>query len=122
MYSRAEIISVLLNGIINAAADRERAAAKLPDHETSGAETTIDLRTFDRLSGDHLSRAALTEEMQTTLSLGRLVIELAVLLVEAQIDLRLKVAKSFHVCHIEFVRTDEILPKTLHDGAKMLCL
>src|SRR4051812_10775057 len=86
VHSRAEIISVLLNAIINAAADRERAAAKLPDHETSGAETTIDLRTFDRLSGDHLSRAALTEEMQTTLSLGRLVIELAVLLVEAQID------------------------------------
>ena len=59
--------------------------------------------------------------MQTTLSLGRLVIELAVLLVEAQIDLRLKVAKSFTFAGIEFVRTDES-PKTLHDGAKMLCL
>lgn len=62
--SRSDIINVLLNGIVNAAADRERAAAKLPDYKPSGAETTINLTTFDRLSGDHLSRAALTEELQ----------------------------------------------------------
>jgi hypothetical protein len=103
-YTRADIIKAFENGIINAAADHERAAAKIPGYEPEAAETTINLTTFDRLSGDHLSRAALTEELHTTLSLGRVVIEIAVLLVEAQIDLRLKVARSFKLAGIEFER------------------
>ena len=102
--TRADIIKALENGIVIAAADHERAAAQLPDEQRNAAGNTIDLTTFDRLSGDHLSRAALCEELQTTLSLGSLVIEIAVLLVEAQIDLRLKAAESFKLAGIEFAR------------------
>ena len=81
-YTRADIVKALENGIVNAAAEHQRAAAKVPGHEHSNDQaTTIDLRTFDRLSGAHISRADLSEQLQTTLSLSKLMIEIAVLLV-----------------------------------------
>src|SRR5262249_42379975 len=94
-YTRADIIKAFENGVINAAAERER----LPGRQGSGA---VELNTFDRLSGDHLSRAALSDDLQRSLFLSRLVVEIALLLIEAQIDLRLKASGRFKLAGIEF--------------------
>ncbi|HKE93164.1 MAG TPA: metallophosphoesterase [Povalibacter sp.] len=108
-YTRADIIKALENSIINAAADRERAEARLAGHVRPRTDH-FELRTFDRLSGDHISRAALTEKLQAILSLNRLVIEIALLLVEAQIDLRLRAGASFKLAGIAFARAPEATP------------
>jgi len=68
----------------------------------------VELRTFDRLSGANLSRAALIEQLQRTVPLDTVVLEIALLLVEAQIDLRLKGGngKGFKLSGIEFVNEE----------------
>lgn len=100
-YARADIIKALENSIINAAAARERGEARLAGRPRSRSDH-FELRTFDRLSGEHISRAALSEELQAILSLNRFVVEIALLLVEAQIDLRLRAGASFKLAGIEF--------------------
>lgn len=107
-HVRADIMTALENGIINAAAEQERAAARLPKHLRAQGpasfeeNTVVMLATFDRLSGNHLSRAAICQDIQKAVSLSRIVAEIAVLLIEAQIDLRLKASKSFKLAGIEF--------------------
>src|SRR5882724_5894516 len=85
-YGRREIINILANEIVNVAVDRQRSAEMVPGYDGS-QDAAVELTTFDRLSGEHLSRADLSEKLQMTLSLNKLVIEIALLLVEAQIDL-----------------------------------
>jgi Calcineurin-like phosphoesterase len=106
-FARADIVAALENAIVNAAANHVRANAKVPEYKLDNLPETIDLDTFDRLSGAHLSRAALSEELQASLSLGRLAIEIAILLVEAQIDLRLKAAPRFEFAGIAFERNSD---------------
>src|SRR5437868_5134503 len=60
------------------------------------------LNTFDRLSGANISRAALVEQLITTTGLDPLILEIALLLIEAQIDLRLKGGPEFTIAGIKF--------------------
>jgi len=100
-YARSDIVKAIENGIVNAAADSVRAARAL---ERVDSSEYVELQTFDRLSGANLSRAALIDQLQRTLLLDTVVLEIAVLLVEAQIDLRLKGSESFNLSGIEFVK------------------
>ncbi|MEI7997000.1 MAG: metallophosphoesterase [Methylococcaceae bacterium] len=100
-YLRSDIIKALQNSIINATAEEARTKARLPGY-TKPNNDHFELKTFDRLSGDHISRAALSEELQELLSLNRLVVEIALLFVEAQIDFRLQAGSSFKLAGIEF--------------------
>jgi 3',5'-cyclic AMP phosphodiesterase CpdA len=102
--TRSDIVTALENGIVDAAADSVRSARMLPDWSKSKETGEVtELKTVDRLSGTNLSRAALIEQLQTTVPLSRVVLEIALLLIEAQIDLRLKRGKSFELSGIEFV-------------------
>ena len=102
-YARSDIVKAFENGIVNAAADRVRTARALGEEEEQFSEY-VELKTFDRLSGANLSRAALIEQLNLTVPLDSVVLEIAVLLVEAQIDLRLKGTDSFNLSGIEFRR------------------
>jgi 3',5'-cyclic AMP phosphodiesterase CpdA len=103
-YARSDIVKALENGIVNAAADSVRATRELGNEDPL---EHAELRTFDRLSGDSLSRAALIEQLRRTIPLDTVILEIAVLLIEAQIDLRLKGRKSFNFSGIEFVNEVE---------------
>ena len=92
-HVRADVITALENNIINAAAEQERAAARLPKDFGPVAASPeqakeVTLTTFDRLSGYHLSRAAICQDIQNAVLLTHTAAEIAVLLIEAQIDLR----------------------------------
>jgi len=55
-YGRREIINILANEIVNVAVDRQRSAEMVPGYDGS-QDAAVELTTFDRLSGEHLSRA-----------------------------------------------------------------
>ncbi len=102
-HVRQDIILALETGIAHAAVAGEREAAQ----RTTGTRTTSEegpvvLKTSDRLSGADLSRAALVEQLQLQTDLDATILEVALLLVEAQIDLRLKGAGKFKIADIEF--------------------
>lgn len=117
---REDIVKGLESGIINAAASFSRAAAakalrpqSAPPTApgTANASEPVSLGTSDRLSGADLSRAALVQQLQGNVdlsehssSLNTSLIEIALLLIEAQIDLRLTGAESFRISGITFSR------------------
>jgi len=84
--TRLAIVQELLTGIMNAAA----ANARVNQKKDMWEETYPDLHTSDRLSGPYLSRAELVEKIQTIVPLNPPVLETALILIESQIDLRLK--------------------------------
>jgi hypothetical protein len=100
VYVRSDIVRALENGLINAAADHQREREAMPGH--APRSDPIDLRTVDRLSGEHLSRAALTEQIQSVSLLDASLVEIALLMIEAQIDLRLGANRKFKLGGIEF--------------------
>ncbi len=99
-YIRADIIRAFENGLVNAAVDYQREREKLPGHKERPEQ--VELHTSDRLSGEHLSRAALTEQIQTISLLDAPLVEIALLMIEAQIDLRLDASGKFQLSDIEF--------------------
>jgi hypothetical protein len=117
---REDIVKNLESGVVNAAAAHCREEASrairpqsdpLVQAPVYGNDKSILLMTSDRLSGSDLSRAALVQQLQTNVeltqnnpSLGTTLIEIALLLIEAQIDLRLQGEKSFKIAGIEFSR------------------
>src|SRR4029077_12965085 len=117
---REDIVKGLENGIVNAAATYCRmqlsnALRPQTDPVAQVAVPKIDghvsLKTSDRLSGSDLSRAALVQQLhanveltQSNPSLDTTLIEIALLLTEAQIDLRLEGGESFKIAGIEFAR------------------
>jgi 3',5'-cyclic AMP phosphodiesterase CpdA len=103
-YARSDIVKALENGIVNAAADSVRAARALGEEVSS---KDVELKTVDRLSGANLSRTALIEQLRTTVLFDSVVLEIAVLLLEAQIDLRLKSSDSFDLSGIKFMKDRE---------------
>jgi hypothetical protein len=115
---REYIVKGVETEIIDAAATYCRAQdenALRPQSEPRSQESVsendkaVSLETSDRLSGSDLSRAALVQKLlandkltHNNPSLSTTIIEIALLLIEAQIDLRLQVEKSFKVAGIEF--------------------
>lgn len=93
VYVRSDIVRALENGLINAAADHQREREAMPGYEPR--PDPIDLRTVDRLSGEHLSRAALTDQILPVSLLDASLVEIALLMIEAQIDLRLRAKGKF---------------------------
>lgn len=120
---REDIVKGIENGIVHAAAMHCRAQAAhalrpqhVPPGQTpvSGNAEPVSLKTSDRLSGSDLSRAALVQQLQANVeltqgnpSLETTLIEIALLLIEAQIDLRLQGGGSFKIAGIEFSRGTE---------------
>lgn len=117
---REDIVKGIENGIVHAAAMYCRAqtsnalrpqGAPLGQTPVSGNLEPVSLRTEDRLSGSDLSRAALVQQLQSNVELTQgnptidtTLIEIALLLIEAQIDLRLQGGASFKIAGIEFSR------------------
>lgn len=86
--TRADIVDTLLNVIANAVADNVREMRLT--QATDKGDGYPDLQTSDRLSGESLSRARIASQMQETVALSPPVLETALLLIESQIDLRIK--------------------------------
>jgi 3',5'-cyclic AMP phosphodiesterase CpdA len=66
----------------------------------------VTLQTFDRLSGPRLSRTDLTQQIAAALSLSEQVVDIALLLIEAQIDLRFKSNPKFSFNDVSFRKPD----------------
>lgn len=126
---REDIVKGLENGIVNAAAAHARAQADRPVQPGSPAAvgsgmawamgkpavapgTSMTLTTSDRLSGADISRAALVQQLQAHTDLDAALLEIGLLLVEAQIDLRLKGGGAFKISGIEFSRPHTERPGT----------
>jgi 3',5'-cyclic AMP phosphodiesterase CpdA len=99
---RSEIIRQFESCIVEAAAQRFRTDS-VREVSKSDADNVV-LETFDRLSGPDLSRSALIEQVAVAQSLEELVVEIALLLIEAQIDLRFKFSPQFEIDGIRFER------------------
>jgi len=102
-HIREDIVRALETGIVNAAAARERETnSRTSSANPSGPDRPVVLRTSDRLSGEDLSRTSLVGLLEQQTGLKQEVLEIALLLVEAQIDLRLKGAQKFTIAGLEF--------------------
>jgi hypothetical protein len=117
---RADIIKNLKSCFVDAAVrqyNNETDEALRPKMGTShhvpksGNSEYVSLKTSDRLSGSDLSRAALAKLLRENVelpqenpSLGATLIEIALLLIEAQIDLRLQSGAPFKIDGIEYSR------------------
>ena len=99
---RSDLVKALENEIVDSAADTVRHARMIPDPSAPKTTEVTELKTFDRLSGTNLSRASLLKQLQKAVPLSREVLEIALLLIEAQIDLRLNRGKSFELSGITF--------------------
>ncbi|SEP41542.1 3',5'-cyclic AMP phosphodiesterase CpdA [Rhodospirillales bacterium URHD0017] len=106
---RQTIVQALHNVICDAAVAKLRADRLLPGEES--ASELLVMETFDRLSGPHLSRTSLTRQIADGLSLPENVVDIALLLIEAQIDLRFKSNDEFSFDDIGFRK-----PKRYEDG------
>lgn len=105
--TREDIVNALFTAIINAAADNARkilriSHVKREENVKKEEEVYPALQTSDRLSGVNLSRAQLVEQIQMVVPLSTQILEIALLLIESQIDLRLKGAKDFNLSGIHF--------------------
>lgn len=99
--AREDIVNALIKTIINAAVDNVKEMLQTPNGN-GYEERYPDLRTSDRLSGTSLSRARLVEEIQMIMPLSPPTLETALILIESQIDLRLKRVEGFEVSGIRF--------------------
>jgi predicted MPP superfamily phosphohydrolase len=119
---RQDIVQTLENGIVNAAAAayRRRQLEELSD-QPKGGERNIELRTSDRLSGTDISRAALALQLQNQTGLAATLMEIALLLVEAQIDLRLKGGDAFKISGIAFSHAADAAPEVTAEAAADWC-
>ena len=106
-YVRQDIVRTLESGLVNAAAvlEREKSLRTIQDNGAAPGGPTV-LKTSDRLSGADFSRTALVELLQQHTGLLPEVLEIALLLIEAQIDLRLKGCGKFKISGIEFASID----------------
>ncbi len=104
---RADLVDALVQAIVNAAADvyMEKSRETCGDLPDKYEPTLI---SSDRLSGANLSRARLVERMHAVApSLSPMTLEIALLLIESQIDLRLRPGKGFEFQNITFTLDDK---------------
>ena len=99
---RQNIVTVLRRCILTAA------AAKLRDDmlkvQAEADPNNVTMETFDRLSGFYLSRTELTRQIASVVLLEEHVVEVALLLIEAQIDLRFRSNETFSFGDVTFGR------------------
>jgi hypothetical protein len=126
---RAEIIYELVNAIADAAIANIRAN----NRNDTGKNDSAIIITSDRLSGEYLSRSQIIKRISTLVSLTPDTLEIALLLIESQIDLRLGGSERFEIGDILFEKCEgnkgdianhtewcrDILPHTLR-GASLI--
>jgi hypothetical protein len=118
---REQIVTALETGIVNAAANSWRRRSRdAVLHQRPNDAGDVCLTTSDRLSGADISRAGLVAQLQAATKLRTTVLEVALLLVEAQIDLRLKGGKSFELSGLSFARGEEGRVEQAADWCKVI--
>lgn len=101
-YARVDIVRGVLNDIVHAVAENAREQLRRGNTATPPLLTTT-----DRLSGTHLSRGDMITRIRTIVPLTTSMIEIALLLVEVQIDLALENNGHLKIGDITFRPSEE---------------